>query len=365
MKIILADGSGSRNYKHLYRGRTRHGQTRIMFRRGAEPQVRLHETPGTEAFDAEYKRIFARDVVAPAKNRSGFAPDTLDWLVQRYYRSADFHRLKESTRYVRRGILDRICQIAGFREYATMPPKAIAALRDANPDRPDSGNGKVKALRQLFAWACLPETGYMAHNPARDVRLLKSRNPAGFREWTEADVEAYEARHPLGTKARLALDLLLYTGVRRSDVVRLGPGMEDNGFLVFAETKGAEHTVKSHRMPILAPLRASLDATATGHMVYLVTPAGAAHSAKAFGGWFKRRCAEAGINPELAAHGLRKLGATRLADNGATTHELMAVYGWTKTAQAEIYTRQANRKLLEARAMGKLLRIEPASGGGR
>ncbi len=54
------------------------------------------------------------------------------------------------------------------------------------------------------------------------------------------------------------------------------------------------------------------------------------------------------------AHGLRKAAATRAADNGATTHELMAVFGWIDIKEAEIYTRNANRKRLAAQAMTKL-----------
>ena len=82
------------------------------------------------------------------------------------------------------------------------------------------GYNRVKALRQLFAGATSPEYGYAKKNPERDVGDLRSVNPDGIRAWTEADVVRYEARHPIGTKARLAFDLLLYTGVRRSDVVR-------------------------------------------------------------------------------------------------------------------------------------------------
>src|SRR5215510_14358922 len=70
-----------------------------------------------------------------------------------------------------------------------------------------------------------PSTATQQKNPARDVGKLRSKNPDGIRAWSEADAARYEARHPIGTKARLAFDLLLYTGVRRSDVVRLGPQM--------------------------------------------------------------------------------------------------------------------------------------------
>jgi integrase len=39
--------------------------------------------------------------------------------------------------------------------------------------------------------------------------------------WTDAQLEAFEKRWPLGTRQRLAYALLLYTGQRVSDVVRM------------------------------------------------------------------------------------------------------------------------------------------------
>ena len=70
---------------------------------------------------------------------------------------------------------------------------------------------------------------------------------------------------------------------------------------------------------------------------------------KAFGNWFKKRCLEAGLEG-LSAHGLRKLGAQRCAEAGATEHQLMALFGWTNPQQAAVYTKKANRARLEAAA---------------
>ena len=70
--------------------------------------------------------------------------------------------------------------------------------------------------------------------------------------------------------------------------------------------------------------------------------------AHAFGCWFIRRCREAGL--ARSAHGLRKLGAQRCAEAGATEHQLMALFGWTTPQQAALYTRAANRAKLEAAA---------------
>jgi hypothetical protein len=184
-----------------------------------------------------------------------------------------------------------------------METSHVAKLRDEKAAFPHAANNRVKALRRLFAWVTSPEYGYAKKNPARDVGNLRGNNSGGIRAWPDSDALLYEARHPIGTTARLAFDLSLYTGVRRSDVLKLGPQMErwftetlpdGDGVelqnLVFTETKGASRTVKPHELPILPPLRQSIDATLTATW-YLVTASGKPHSAKAFGNWFKKRSA--------------------------------------------------------------------------
>jgi integrase len=350
MKVRLRDNSGIRDYRFLVEDVDRHGNVRIYFRRKGQPKIRLTEMLGTPAFDAEYQRAFSGELKSPSASRHIAAmPQTMRWLCEQYYASAMFQSLAPSTRKVRRGILEEICQRSGNFRFSTMEARHVAKLRDEKAAFPEAANNRVKALRQLFAWANSPEYGYATKNPARDVAKLRSNNPDGIRAWSEADAGRYEARHPIGTKARLAFDLLLYTGVRRSDVVRLGPQMERDGKLVFNETKGSARIVKAHELPILAPLRQSIDATQIGHLVYLVTAFGQPRSAKAFGNWFKKRCREAGLE-DLSAHGLRKLGAQRCAEAGASEHQLMALFGWSNPQQAALYTKKANRAKLEAAA---------------
>ncbi|RPD37547.1 integrase, partial [Candidatus Liberibacter solanacearum] len=50
------------------------------------------------------------------------------------------------------------------------------------------------------------------------------------------------------------------------------------------------------------------------------------------------------------AHELRKAGATIAANAGASPHELMAMYGWSKTDMADLYTREVNAKKLAYKA---------------
>jgi integrase len=355
MQVRLRDNSGFRHYRYLVEDVDRHGKIRIYFRRKGRSKIVLKETPGTAAFEAEYQRAFRGVSQPPSPTRTSAQPATMRWLCEQYYASAKFQSLAPSTRKVRRGILDEICQRAGDFPFADMEPRHVAKLRDEKAAFAEAANNRVKVLRQLFAWACLPEYRYADKNPARDVMRLPSRNPDGLRAWSEADAARYEARHPIGTKARLAFDLLLYTGVRRSDVVKLGPQMARDGKLLFSETKGSSRIVKTHELPILPPLHQSIEATKKqlGHLVYLVTAYGRPHSVKGFGNWFKDRCREAGLEG-LSAHGLRKLAAQRCAEAGASEHQLMALFGWTNPQQAAVYTKKANRVKLEAAAAALL-----------
>jgi integrase len=380
MKVRLRDRSGIRLYRYVVEDVDRHGNVRIYFRRKGQRKIRLTEVPGTAAFDAEYQRAFSGALKPRTNQHSAAMPGTMRWLCEQYYASAAFQSLAPSTRKVRRGILEEICHRAGQFRYTMMESTHVAKLRDEKAAFPHAANNRLKTLRQLFSWAVSPEYGYAKKNPARDVARLRGSNPDGIRAWTEHDALRYEARHPIGTKARLAFDLLLYTGVRRSDVVRLGPQMErwftetlpdgntvEVQKLVFTETKGGSRIIKTHELPILPPLHESIDATPTGHLVYLMTAWGKPHSAKAFGNWFKKRCREAGLQ-DVSAHGLRKLGAQRCAEAGATEHQLMALFGWSNPQQAAVYTQKANRArleasaapLLEARSSNKSVPLFPA-----
>jgi integrase len=144
--------------------------------------------------------------------------------------------------------------------------------------------------------------------------------------------------------------LLSYTGVRRSDVVQLGKQHVREGKLVFRQFKGRNQAPMTLELPILADLQCILDASKTGDLAFLVTEQGQPFTATGFGNWFRERCNEAGL-PHLSAHGLRKAGATRAAEKGATAHQLMAIFGWRTIKQAELYTRAAERKRLAGDAM--------------
>ena len=93
----------------------------------------------------------------------------------------------------------------------------------------------------------------MTSNPARDVRRLKYAS-AGFHTWTVEEVKQFEAKHPIGTKARLALALMLFLGVRRGDVVKLGRQHVKDGWLRMIPSKTSYRRKTVSEKPILPVL---------------------------------------------------------------------------------------------------------------
>src|SRR5260370_41053111 len=122
-----------------------------------------------------------------------------------------------------------------------MGTDAIEVLRDRKLDYPEAANGRVKAVRQVFKFGVTIR--YAPANPARDVEYFKTGS-TGFYTWTIEDVQQFEARHPIGTKARLALALLMFTDQRRSDIIRFGKQHVKGGKVAFPQLKGRNRQPK-------------------------------------------------------------------------------------------------------------------------
>ena len=376
----MAAAKVATEFRYLLRDKDRLGNPRVYYRPPGGKMIRLRSPIGTQAFVEEYQR--ARDGLTTTTETPArivrAEQGTLRGLIVGYYKSANFKSLCLTTQRARRGILDHICESivdtpAGPRARGTLPfaqmmARHVRAIRDEKLDLPEAANGRIKALGQVFRWAI--ENDLTDTDPTAAVDYLSSGSE-GFHTWTVEEVRQYEIVHPIGTKARLALALLLFTGVRRSDVVKLGRHMERDGVLHFTETKGANSRAlgrkkttdaKKRVLPILPELKAAIDALPSGQLIYLVTEFGRPFTAAGFGNKFRDWCNEANLK-HCTAHGCRKAGAKMAAENGATAHQLMAIFGWETLRQAEVYTRNANRTLLAEQAMHLLVPREKNKSG--
>ena len=99
-------------------------------------------------------------------------------------------------------------------------------------------------------------------------------------------------------------------------------------------------------------LAETLAAGPCGELAFICGERGQPLAKETFGNMFSEASRTAGI--KKSAHGVRKIGATRAAENGATVAELEAIFGWQGGGMAALYTRAADRKRLAKGAMSKL-----------
>lgn len=213
-------------------------------------------------------------------------------------------------------------------------------------EKPEAANQFRKVLRAMIKHAV--EIGLRADDPRRDVRAIRV-NSEGFHSWTDAEIAQFENRHPVGSRARLAFALLLYTGQRRSDVVRVGYQHVRNGVLTVRQEKtGAKLSI-----PLHPTLQSILAGTAADNMTFLTTQFGKPFTSNGFGNWFRDQCNAAGL-PQCSAHGLRKAAARRLAEAGCTAHEIASITGHASLKQVAHYTRAVDQGRLASAAMEKV-----------
>jgi integrase len=234
-----------------------------------------------------------------------------------------------------------VLEKSGEKSYAAISRADIVATRDAKRETPSAARKFLDTVRGMFEWAL--EAQHVKIDPTTGVKAPAPKKGGGFKIWTEVEVTAYETRWPECTKERVWLHVLMYTGLRRGDAVIIGKQHVHNGVATLRTEKGqGEVTV---HLPILPILQHTLDIGPTGDLAFICGERRGPFTKESFGNQFKKACRAAGVDANgKAAHGLRKVAATRAADNGATVHQLMAIFGWRTEKEALVYTQAATRR---------------------
>lgn len=329
---------------HLQRERTRHGRPVWYVRVDKGPRIRLSAEYGTPEFNAAYRAALeGKGQATSGRARAG----SLGWLIDQYRESSAWRGYSLATRRQRENIFKQVIASAGHQPFAKITEATIVAGRERRRDTPFQARHFLDAMRGLFDWAT--EVQHVRTNPAANVKYPRLKSGAGFPVWTESDVGAYEARWQLGTRQRVWLAVLLYTGLRRGDAVRLGKQHVRDGIAKLR----TEKTATELTIPLLPPLIEALGAGPIGELAFICGSNGKPMSKESFGNAFSEACRAAGVNK--SAHGLRKIGATRAANNGATVPQLNAIFGWSGGKMAALYTQAADRERLAKEAIGKLV----------
>jgi integrase len=279
----------------------------------------------------------------PVKPGIKTVPGSMGALVRSYLVSPNFMALSLNERRHRNSILGRFNSAHGHRSVTQFQPVHVKAML-AGLANPYAAKNFLVTIRGMMTYAV--EIGMTEKDPTAGIKRNKIPKSDGYITWSEDHVAAFEAKHPVGSKARLALALLLYTGQRRGDVVRMGRQHIRNGAIEVRQEKTGAKLV----LPLHSSLQAILAATPSEHLTLLTTPYGKPYTSPGFGNWFRKRCLEAGLIG-LSAHGLRKAAARRLAEAGCTVKQIAAITGHTTLKEVARYTDAADQRRLAEQAI--------------
>ncbi|WP_075216040.1 site-specific integrase [Mongoliimonas terrestris] len=325
----------------------RHGKVRVRFRRKGQEPYYFKAKPWTPEFMAEYQACLDKEAaprIEVGKSRS--KPGTVSALIAAYLASPEFTGLAKTSQTTYRGIIERFRVEHGEKRVALIQRQHIKAIIGKKAATPAAANNLLDRIKVLMAFAV--DLDMRKDNPAHGLRGFRLAGD-GFHTWTEEEIARFEERHALGSKARLAFALLLYTGQRRSDVVNMGRQHVADGRIAVRQQK----TDARLQIRIHPELQAAMGAMPSTNLTFLVTELGKPFSPAGFGNWFRERCNEAGL-PHCSAHGLRKAASRRLAEAGCTNQQIKAITGHKTDKEVARYTAAADQVRLADQAMDAL-----------
>jgi integrase/recombinase XerD len=348
---------------HLYAEENRHGTTRYRFRKDRNsPRITLPGQPGEKVFEDAYRRLMAGQDIRPhqlGKPRSRYVDGTFGQLADLYlthmHEQIAAKTLSPATVKQRSNLIGRILPRLQDGHLASLEARHIKALMKEFQKTPHQANNLLKTIRAMFRFAI--DEDLMVSDPSTGVKS-NSKVTDGFACWTRDDVRAFYLRHPVGTKANLALTLLIVTACRRSDLVLLGPSniknVDGHPYISFVQEKTGYLDRARVQIPLVKPLADAIAATTIGEETFLITDYGKPFSKNGFGNRFKTWCREAGLGDHLAAHGVRKAVGVILAEAGCSQYEIMSIHGHSDPATSKIYTATVERRKLAETGMGRI-----------
>jgi site-specific recombinase XerD len=339
------------------------GRRRYRFRRKGFPGVELpvNSDPASLEFQTAYhaalrgeKQEHALAMVA-ARGGSG----TVANAIEQFLGSTTFNGDADSTKALRRPILTSVARLVGKLPLAKMEAGWVKRWLETASTM-NVKRTRLLALKPFTKWAVACDL--IETDPCEGIKV-KVEATGGHETWTDEQIAQFRARHPIGSKARLALELLLGVALRRGDGISLGRQHVKDGWLVYTQEKNRKRKPVKVETPLPASLVAAIEACPSPPeaLTFLVNEWGRPFSRKRFNTWFRKQVAAAGLPDSCVPHGLRKGGGRIIVESGGTAHEVMSVLGHSSLKEAERYTKAFNRKKLAASAMEKVAKAKTAS----
>jgi integrase len=325
------------------------GRIYARLRRRGLPEISLPGLPGSPEFMLAYHAALRGDDPTAAITTARRGQGTINAAVALYLDSNAFASRvpSEASRKRQASTLQNFCEIAGDNPLAALDRKYIDRVL---ADAPTMGVARtwLITVRPFLEWAV--KQGMIESDATAGIKIKQAKSD-GHHTWTDEQIAQFEARWPLGTRERLALALLIHTGQRRSDVLRMGRQHIRDGVLHLKQRKtGVECFI-----PVHPELAAAIAACPSEHLTFLTTARGAPIGDSEFGKWFRHATTAAGLPQSCVPHGLRKACCRRLADLGVPPHRIAAISGHLTLKEVTRYTAKYDRKQAAKEAMAVLV----------
>lgn len=331
------------------------GKQRLRFRKRGCRTVYPSSLPGTHEFLTEYQTFLGNAVSGPKQR---MIDGTVSAVITRFYGSAEFKVLAPGTQTAYRGILERFRRDHGTKMIASIQTVHVNTLIDEKAHKPAAAKHFRLRLKALMDFAI--GAGYRTDNPVVAAKRVKHKDK-GIRPWTEQDIIDYRARWPVQTPQRIAFEILLHTGLRRSDAVKLGRQhvrQYPDGDRFVIKTKKSQETVELV-IPQHPTLRSFIAQIPANQLTYITTAHGAPRSEKAFTNWMREAAAAAGLPANSSPHGLRKAACRRLADAGCDAFQIQSITGHKNLAEVQVYVQDRDQRLRASVAMDNYAKSYP------
>jgi integrase len=321
----------------------------------AKRRIRIHCGPGDDDFQRQYLAARRGEKPELLKAASDYAkPKSIGWLVNSYFEFLE-SRVKAGTTSPKtlkkkKNLLNRL--LAHPDRVMLIPQEKLIEMQDQMAATPAQADAFIEAVGVMYDWAIKRKK--VKSNPARGIERIYEKG-GGATPWKAADVKKFFSHHKPGSKAHVAMSILLWTGCRIEDTTILGRGHECviDGIpaLRWQPLKKGSSEVS---VPLLPPLKEAMRAPKVQGSTYLLGRGGKPYSSgDSASAMFKGWCRDAGL-PHLSAHGVRKGLGELLAELGCSQYEIMAIHGHSEAKTSEVYTRRVERWKLALKAMEKV-----------
>jgi integrase len=327
--------------KYLHCFTDRHGKARCFFRyRGQQWPLPL---PGTEGFATRYDALLLN---IRSRHNVEFMPGSLAWAIERFLASPLYNGRAETTKQNYRRVFDQLRESYGAGLLRDLQPRHIRKIRNDIAAKSTTGADiAISLISALWEFATeqlgLELDADPTHGVKRVHKVTHEHEP-----WPPELIERFlrEARPSL----RWAVKLALYTGQRRSDLVKMKWSQYDGEFIEVRQQKtGALLSIPCHKT-----LHIELENMPRVADTILVGERGAPLTGSSLSVMVRKQLREMGVNG-YAIHGLRKNAAVALADAGCDAFEIAAITGHRTTAMVAHYAKRHDQRKRARSAMDK------------